>query len=118
MTTKEIGNFGEEMACRYLESKGIQIIKRNFYAKSGEIDIIAKAGDTLLFCEVKTRFSADYGRASEFVDFRKQDKIRKTALYYTMRDDIDMRFDVLEIYYHIAGDCLTVDKVNHIEDAF
>ena len=118
MTTKEIGNFGEDMACRYLESKGIQIIKRNFYAKSGEIDIIAKAGDTLLFCEVKTRLTADYGRASEFVDFRKQDKIRKTALYYTMQDDIDMRFDVLEVYYHIAGDCLAVDKVNHIEDAF
>lgn len=118
MTTKEIGNFGEDMACRYLESKGIQIIKRNFYAKSGEIDIIAKSGETLLFCEVKTRASAEYGRASEFVDYRKQDKIRKTALYYTMQDDIDMRFDVIEVYYRTAGDCLAVDKVEHIQDAF
>lgn len=118
MIAKEIGDFGESIACRHLEEKDIQIIKRNFHCRAGEIDIIAKDGDCLVFCEVKTRKSQEFGKPSEFVDFRKQEKIIKTALYYTMRDDIEMRFDIIEVYYRIAGDCPVVTEVNHIENAF
>jgi len=118
MKAKEIGNFGETVACRFLEKKNIQIIKRNFHCRSGEIDIIAKDGECLVFCEVKTRLSAEYGNPAEFVDFRKQEKIIQTAMYYIMRDDIEMRFDVIEVYYRMAGDCPVVTSVNHIENAF
>ena len=118
MTAKEIGNFGETVAAEYLEKKNISIIKRNFHCRAGEIDIIAKDGDCLVFCEVKTRVSIDYGAPSEFVDFRKQEKLLKTALYYTMRDDIEMRFDVIEVFYTKKGDVAVVTKVNHIENAF
>ena len=118
MTTKEIGDFGEDVACRYLEKKNIQIIKRNYHCRAGEIDIIAKDGDCLVFCEVKTRSRRDYGNAGEFVDFRKQEKIIKTALFYTMRDDLEMRFDVIEVYYRLSGDMPEVSEVNHIENAF
>ena len=118
MTTKEIGNFGEDAACRYLEEKNIHIIKRNFHCRAGEIDIIAKDGDCTVFCEVKTRIRTDFGTPGEFVDFRKQEKIMKTALYYTMRDDIEMRFDVIEVFYEAKGDCPVVLNINHIENAF
>ena len=118
MTAKEIGNFGEDTACRYLESKGIQIIKRNFHCRAGEIDIIAKDGECTVFCEVKTRVSASHGTPGEFVDFRKQEKLMKTALYYTMSDDIEMRFDVIEVFYDIKGDCPVATRINHIENAF
>lgn len=118
MTTKEIGDFGEEMACSYLEKQGITVLKRNFHAKFGEIDIIAKDGETIVFAEVKTRLSKDYGTPSEFVDFRKQEKIIQTALYYLGNDDTDMRFDVIEVMYKLSGDAMTVKEINHIISAF
>ena len=118
MTTKEIGNFGEEKACAYLEKQGISVLKRNFHARCGEIDIIAKDGDTIVFAEVKTRLSKDYGAPSEFVDFRKQEKIIQTALYYLGNDDTDMRFDVIEVMYKFAGDTMAVTEINHIKSAF
>jgi len=118
MTTKEIGEFGENEACRFLEKKGIEILKRNYSCRVGEIDIIARDGETYVFCEVKTRNRSDYGNPAEFVDYKKQERIIKTALYYTMRDDLDMRFDVVEVYYRMAGDCAAVTGINHIENAF
>ena len=118
MTAKEIGDFGEAEACRHLEKKGITIIKQNYHCRAGEIDIIAKDGDTIIFCEVKTRIRSDYGNPGEFVDFRKQEKIIKTALYYTMNDDMDMRFDVIEVLYCMKGDCPVVTEITHIENAF
>lgn len=118
MTTKEIGDFGEEMACRWLEKSGACVLKRNYHCRTGEIDIIAKDGDTIVFCEVKTRISKSYGSPGEFVDFRKQQKIIGAALYYLGRDDIDMRFDVIEVMYRVAGDVLVMTEINHIKSAF
>lgn len=118
MNTKEIGNFGEDVACRFLENAGISVIKRNFYCRGGEIDIIAKDGDTIVFAEVKTRKSVSYGTPGEFVDFRKQEKITETALYYLGNDDTDMRFDVIEVLYKMCGDAPVVTKINHIKSAF
>ncbi|MBS7298062.1 MAG: YraN family protein [Eubacteriales bacterium] len=115
---KEIGNFGEQAAADYLENKGLKIIKRNFYCRVGELDIIATDGEYTVFVEVKTRKSAMYGRASEFVDYRKQQKIIKTALYYIGSTDTPFRFDVVEVYYHEKGDGRVVDSINHIENAF
>jgi len=118
MNTKEIGNFGEDKACEFLESQGITVIKRNFHARCGEIDIIAKDGETIVFVEVKTRLSKEYGAPSEFVDYRKQEKIIQTALYYLGNDDTDMRFDVIEVMYKLSKDSMTVIEINHIKSAF
>lgn len=118
MTTKEIGDFGEKIASEFLEKQGIVVLKRNFHARCGEIDIIAKDGETIVFAEVKTRLSKDYGMPSEFVDYRKQEKILKTALFYLGNDDTDMRFDVIEVMYKSAGDALAVTEINHIKSAF
>lgn len=118
MTNKEIGILGEDKACEYIEKNGMHVIKRNYHARVGEIDIIAKDGETIVFAEVKTRSSKNFGTPSEFVDFRKQEKIKKTAVYYLGCDDIDMRFDVIEVMYRIAGDSVCVTEINHIKDAF
>ena len=115
---KDIGNFGEQAASDYLEGKGMKIIKRNFYCRVGELDIIAADGEYTVFVEVKTRKSAQYGRAAEFVDFKKQQKIIKTALYYIGASDTAVRCDVVEVYYHEKGEERVVDSINHIENAF
>lgn len=97
---KELGNNGEEIASRYLVKKNYKIIDRNFHCKLGEIDIIAKEKDEIVFIEVKTRTSIEYGRPAEAVDYRKQIHIYKTANYYLLKHNlcnIPVRFDVIEV---------------------
>ena len=119
MTTKEIGDFGENAACEYLKNLGYSIVQKNFHSKHGEIDIIAYDKSCTVFIEVKTRKNSLYGNASEFVDFRKQQKIILCAKYY-LGDNIDeeVRFDVVEVYYYEKGDSLILKEINHIKDAF
>lgn len=116
--TKDIGDFGESAACNYLKKSGYAIIKRNFRLKCGEIDIIAKKDGCTVFVEVKTRRGTAYGQPSEYVDFRKQTKIRKTAMCYIESLDTDMRFDVIEVLYKEAGGKFEMTNINHIENAF
>ena len=118
MTTKQIGDFGEDAACRYLESENIKVLKRNYRERGGEIDIIAKDGNTIVFAEVKTRISQNYGTPAEFVGYKKQEKIIKTAVSYLGSEDIDMRFDVVEVMYKKDGENLFVTEINHIKGAF
>lgn len=118
MTAKQIGDFGEDKASEFLEANGITVLKRNYHARVGEIDIIAKDGDTIVFAEVKTRSSKNYGTPAEFVDLRKQEKIIKTAIYYLGTDDIEMRFDVIEVMYQLENKEPKVIEINHIKSAF
>lgn len=111
---QEIGNLGETASCEFLTRAGYKIIQRNFRCKTGEIDIIALKDGCTVFVEVKTRKNSHYGHASEFVDYRKQLKIKRAALYFLKSLDVDMRFDVIEVY-HNGG---KVTEINHIEDAF
>lgn len=107
--TTAIGNNGEQRACDYIKS--YEIIVRNYRSRYGEIDIIAKDGDFLVFIEVKTRKTKKYGQASEFVNFAKQQKIIKTASQFLMQNTLDLqpRFDVIEVYNN---------EINHIKNAF
>ena len=114
METQLIGNLGEDAACEFLKNNGYFILQRNFRCKAGEIDIIAVKDGCTVFVEVKTRKNSGYGYASEFVDYRKQEKIRRAAMYFIKSDDADMRFDVIEVYHSGA----VVNQINHIEDAF
>ncbi len=115
MTEKQvIGKIGEEAACRYLENKGYRVVKTNFLCKTGEIDIICLKDGCTVFVEVKTRKNSNYGSAAEFVDFRKQQKVKRAAMYYIKNADADMRFDVVEVY-HNGG---KITEINHIENAF
>ena len=106
------GDFGEEKAAKYLKRQKYKIIKRNFKNQLGEIDIIAKQKDVVVFVEVKTRTDESFGFAAEAVDSKKQQKIRNVALLYTQKHNIsNFRFDVVEVY-------IKDDRINHIINAF
>ena len=101
VNTRALGAQGEDLACRYLEANGCRIAARNYHAsRAAELDIVAKEKNTLLFVEVKTRFSPAAGRGREAVTPAKQRHIRYAAQYYMMQNrltDIPCRFDVVEI---------------------
>lgn len=106
------GDIGEIDAVDFLKNKGYSILETNFSTKFGEIDIIAKDKDVIVFVEVKQRETLAYGRPIEAVNYRKQNKIRRVAEFYLMlkhKSLCDVRFDVIEI----LG-----DKINHEINAF
>jgi putative endonuclease len=100
MTSKQLGDFGEDTACEFLISKGFEIVTRNYHSRWGEIDVVAANAEFLVFAEVKTRSRTDYGTPAEFVDSRKQEKLRITAELYLQENETQLqpRFDVIEVF--------------------
>lgn len=110
------GKAGENIAVKYLESRKYKVLDTNFRCKIGEIDIVCLDGKDIVFAEVKLRQSRDYGYPSQAVNYHKQRKISKTALYYLQTHDLfhlNVRFDVIEIIKNSMG-----TRINHIENAF
>ncbi len=94
------GKFGEDLAVRYLKKKGYQVLCRNYRTRFGEIDIIAKDADTIVFVEVKSRRTSTFGHPKDSITHSKQKKISKTALYYLKTNDQSncrARFDVVTV---------------------
>lgn len=118
MTTKEIGDFGERAACRYLKKHGLKILCRNYRMRGGELDIVAQEGDVIVFVEVKTRKNRDFGNPCEFVSAAKQEKLIKTAYQFLGCDDAYMRFDIVEVLYTARFGIPSVTEINHIQNAF
>lgn len=85
MSTRAFGNQGEDLACDYLKKIGYQIIQRNYLIRGGEIDIIAKDGEYLVFVEVKARWSHEYGLPVESVTHWKIRHLLKTAMFYVQK---------------------------------
>jgi len=116
---KKTGNLGEDIATQFLEDKGYRIIYRNFrYSTFGEIDIIARQNEYLVFIEVKTYKTEEFGEPVLLVNRKKQDKIRKLAQIFMLQkkiSDIDCRFDVIGIK---IGKNDTGNTINHIDNAF
>ena len=103
----------------YLRKKRYKLLAQGYRCRFGEIDLIAANRKYLLFVEVKTRKSADFAQAREFVDMRKQARIRSTAEMYLAQNPTKLqpRFDVIEVYAPQGHK--TVDPlINHIEGAF
>ncbi len=95
-----IGKSGEEIATAYLRENNYQIIERNFECRQGEIDIIAKDKNEIVFIEVKTRTNYLYGLPSEAVDNIKQNHIKKVINYYIYKNKLEnafLRIDVIEV---------------------
>ncbi|PYK30301.1 MAG: YraN family protein [Verrucomicrobia bacterium] len=95
------GRRGEKLACKYLRRRGYKILYRNFKDRTGgEIDIVCRDGDTLVFVEVKTRGDEEFGRPIEAVDRQKQFRISKGGLAWLRlldNPDVIFRFDVVEV---------------------
>ena len=120
MRSKDLlGPWGEALAAEYLRKKGCRIEAMNYRTRMGEIDIIAANRRYLIFCEVKLRKTADFAAAREFVDARKQQRLRSTALVYLSQHETSLqpRFDVIEIYAP-DGTATKKPQINHMEDAF
>lgn len=98
---RSLGALKEQLAAGYLAERGYKIIEKNFYSRSGEIDLIAHEGGYLVFIEVKYRSSRRFGRPEEAVTPAKQRSIIRTAKYYLRRqgfsENTPCRFDVLAI---------------------
>ncbi len=96
------GRRGEDLAHRYLEKQGMRVVARNWRspAAPGEIDVIARDGETLVFVEVKTRAADEFGAPDRNVDASKQDALRRTAWIYARRAGVPwerVRFDLVGI---------------------
>ncbi|MDR1835044.1 MAG: YraN family protein [Fusobacteriaceae bacterium] len=103
MNKRELGEFYENKAADYLTEHGCVILKRNYTTKIGEIDLICKDGDTIVFVEVKYRRTADFGEGMEAVDIRKIRKMYRTAEIYvakTQEQDCHYRFDCVSFLDH------------------
>ena len=111
-----IGKLGEEFATKYLQNNNIKVIQRNFYCKFGEIDIIAKDKNELVFIEVKTRTTSKYGKPSDAVNFQKQRHLQKSIeyyLYFNKIRNVKIRIDVIEIYLN-----QNKFRINHIKNIY
>jgi putative endonuclease len=117
-TKKQTGDKGEDYAAKFLKKNKYTILARNYRKRYGEIDIIAESSDYIAFVEVKTRHENPMTQPYEAVDFRKQQKIIKTAAAYIAENEIEKfcRFDVCEVYVNSKN--LKLIKINYIENAF
>jgi putative endonuclease len=98
--TTEQGSYYEEMACLFLQKKGLTLLAKNFRHRQGEIDLIMRQDHTLVFVEVRYRKKDFFGSAEESITYRKQQSIISTAKYFLMKNklwDSACRFDAITI---------------------
>lgn len=117
MTQQRPGQRGEDLACDLLVKKGYKLIERNYTYGKGELDIIAKDGNVLVFVEVKSRYNLEYGPPELGITKKKQRMVRYTAEAYLHEKDIvdtDCRIDVVAILFRGKEP----PQINHIENAF
>jgi len=111
MNNKVYGDYGESLACKYLKKQGYKIIETNYKNKIGEVDIICKDKDMLVFVEVKTRSTMRFGMPREAITPHKINKIRLVATSYMKAHDLPLRcrFDCVEILD---------DEITHLKNVF
>ena len=119
MDSREKGKWGENIALEYLNKKDYTTVATGFRSRFGEIDIIVKNKEFLVFVEVKTRKNKNFAYAREYVGKAKQRKIISTANYWLMKrpTQLQPRFDVIEVYAK-DGESRLLSEVIHIENAF
>ena len=113
---KQVGNKGESLAEDYIKRKGYKIIQRNYRCRLGEIDIIAKDDDTIVFIEVRTKQNENFGSPQGSVTSTKKSKISKTALSFIQEKNLSgysYRFDFIAITFSQGK-----PNIEHIENAF
>ena len=111
------GNLGEQAARQHLSRKGLKFLTANFRSKRGEIDIVFRDQDCLVFVEVKTRSSEDWVRPAAAVNARKRRLLSKTAFDYLKllrKPPVKIRFDVVEVL--LSGGA--VREIRHLPDTF
>lgn len=115
---KLIGNYGESIAKNFLINNKYKIIDMNYRTKYGEIDIICRYDDILVFCEIKSRYTNSFGSPIESVTYYKQKQIIKLSQIYLMANkfyNYNIRYDIIEIIFNNKNASFTL---NHVKDAF
>jgi putative endonuclease len=114
--TQAVGRYGEELAAKYLVDAGFAILERNWRCELGEIDIVARDGDALVVCEVKTRRGLNYGSPLESITFRKLSTLRGLAGRWLQQHSLrppEVRIDVVAVLLPHHGQP-TVDHVRGV----
>ena len=115
--TNDLGARGERIAAAYLTDAGLRLLDRNWRCREGELDIVAREGDALVFCEVKTRRGVGFGHPVEAVTVAKQRRLRVLAQRWLAAHDEhapDLRFDVVGVLVRPSRPAL----VTHLRAAF
>lgn len=113
---REKGKLAEELAVQYLVERGFEILKQNYRYERGEIDIIAKDGEEIVFVEVKARLTDKYGLPEESVTEEKQNRVYSVAEGYLYENNLNekiCRFDVIAVEIHDKS-----TEIRHIRNAF
>ena len=114
ISTQILGRKAEDIACRFLKKHGLQLLNSNYTCRSGEIDLIMRDNDYLVFIEVRARKNNNYGGAVASITPNKQKKIIKTSMHYLQQhrliEKVRCRFDVIAI--------TAADNVEWIKNAF
>ncbi len=117
MPTTDLGNRGERIAAAYLTDAGMRVLDRNWRCREGELDIVARDGDALVFCEVKTRRGVGFGHPVEAVTGTKQRRLRTLAQRWLAAHEEhapELRFDVVGVLVRPTRPAV----VTHLRGAF
>ena len=112
----QFGTVGENLAVEHLAGQGYRIIARNSRTKTGELDVVAQRGSTLVFCEVKTRTDDRFGIPAEAVGRAKHARLRRLAAQWMAEHkpgSVEVRFDVVSVIVRNG-----MHELTHIPDAF
>jgi putative endonuclease len=112
-----LGCYGERVAVRALTDAGLLVLDRNWRCRDGELDVVARDGDALVFCEVKTRRGTGFGHPAEAVTPAKRRRLRMLARAWLAENDHhapDLRFDVVGVHVPASGPA----RVTHLRNAF
>lgn len=119
MNKTDLGRWGEAQTANFLRARGYTLLASGYRCRFGEIDLIASKGDILAFVEVKLRKSGAFAQPREFVDARKQRRIRTTAECYLAETNspLQPRFDVAEVSAP-EGTGTKQPEITYYENAF
>lgn len=111
---RRLGQWGEKVAALHLEAQGLLILERNWRCRGGEIDLVARDGETVVFIEVKTRRGRDFGAPEEALTPHKAEKLMQLGQQYIADrelDDVDWRIDLVAVELDGSGKLLRCDHI-------
>lgn len=112
---RQVGRLAESLAIVALKQKGYSILESNFANRFGEIDIIAKDGDILVFVEVKAKKGLDFGRPEDMINWHKLKRIQNMAIIYMKGESVPCRIDVIAILLSESNDLV---NLTHYENVY
>ncbi|HIV02775.1 MAG TPA: YraN family protein [Candidatus Aphodoplasma excrementigallinarum] len=120
MNTRQIGRLCEQAVSSDLQKRGAQVLAENYTCREGEIDMIAREGEYIVFVEVKARQNGVFATPAAAVTPAKQRKLILAAKRFLAQQEIEaaVRFDVAEVYFRMDGESVEIMQIIYLENAF